>query len=254
MRMLAPPGAFEPKITAYILSHRQSPGVLIGDEFVRTFEEPAAASMRYSVAAVEGRAMLVINARIFRLREELVAFHAGAVAIDDQAAVIVGPSMSGKSTTSLSLLMSDMSAHPLSDEFALVNCATGFVEPFPRLFSVRSGARKLLGLGSFDMDWEAVDPAGLFSAGWSEGAQRSAFFFIVGKGRTANARPLPLSEAIFLAVGSALASTVESSHFRVVDHVIRGLSHSRLYALTLGSPKENVATIKRLTRAVEAIA
>ncbi len=50
-----------------------------------------------------------------------------------------------------------------------------------------------------------------------------------------------------MAVGSEVQTTIDSSHIRVVDRVIRGLSNSRLFALTLGSPQDNVAVIERLT-------
>jgi hypothetical protein len=243
----------KPQLTAYIMPRGHSPGVLIGDEFVRTFDDqPALYSGRHAVAAIEGRAMLAINARIFRLRRELVAFHAGAVALGDRAAIVVGPSASGKSTTSLALLMNDPSARPLSDEFALVNTSTGMVEAFPRLFSIRTGARRLLGLKAMDLPWDAVDPAGVLTAEWAQTARKAAFFFLVGRARTPSARPLRVSEAILFAIGSCVATMVDPNQIRLIDHVIRGLSNARLYALTIGTPEETVDLMQRLTASAEA--
>lgn len=247
-RMLDLKPAAPPQITAYIMSRGHSPGVLIGDEFVRCFDdEPAIFSGRHSISAIEGRAMLAINARIFRLRPELVAFHAGAVALGDRAAVVVGPSTSGKSTTSIAMLLNKPYSQPLSDEFALVNTATGMVEAFPRLFSIRGGARRLLGLTSLDLPWDAVDPAGVLTGDWAEEAQKTTFFFLVGRSRSVSARPLRLSEAIFFAIGSCVATMLDPNQIRLVDHVIRGLSNARLYALTIGSPEETVELMERLT-------
>lgn len=244
--------AAEPALSAYIITHGRSAGVLIGDEFVRAFDGPSFGSSRLSTAGIEGRAMLAINARIFRMRSELVVFHAGAVAVGDRAAVIVGPTTSGKTTTSLALILSSPENRPLSDEFALINTSTDEVEAFPRLFSIRSGARKLLGLSSLDLNWETVDPAGTLALDWGKTARCSAFFFVVGRGRSARARQLPLSEAIFLAVGSEIQTTIDTNRLRVVDRVIKALSKSRLYAITLGAPQDTVELIGRLTTGAEA--
>lgn len=251
-RMLDRDAVCEPVLSAFIISRGKNPGVLIGDEYVRAFDDLGSpGALRLSPAVVEARAMLALNARIFRLRQDLVVFHAGAVALGEQAAVIVGPTTSGKSTSCLSLMYHSESNRPLSDEFALVNTASGEVESFPRLFSVRTGTRRLLGLQSMGLDWEAVDPAGVFGREWVSAAKRASFFFIVGRGRHASARQMPLSEAIFLAVGSEVQTTIDKNHLRIVDRVISALSSSRLYALTAGAPEDTSEVIERLTAASE---
>ncbi len=133
----------------------------------------------------------------------------------------------------------------------MVNTATDEVEAFPRLFSVRAGARRLLGLTSLDLNWESVDPSGTLTSEWAATAKRTAFFFVVGRGRSARARPLPLSEAIFMAVGSEIQTTIDSNRLRVVDRVINALSKCRLYALTLGAPQDSVELVGRLTAGAE---
>jgi hypothetical protein len=148
--------------------------------------------------------------------------------------------------------MNDPCARPLSDEFALVNTATGMVEAFPRLFSIRPGARRLLGLNAMDLQWDAVDPAGVLSAEWAQSAQKTAFFFLVGRARTPDARPLRVSEAMLFAIGSCVATMVDPNQMRLIDHVIRGLSNARLYALTLGSPEDTVELMQQLTVSAEA--
>jgi len=247
-RMLDYKTVCEPVLSVYIISRGRTPGVLIGDEFVRAFDDlGTSGALRVSPAAIEGRAMLAINARVFRIRPDLVVLHAGAVAIADRAAVIVGPTTSGKSTTTLSLVLRNEEHYPLSDEFALVSTSSGEVEAFPRLFSIRTGTRRLLALNGLDADWDAVDPAHTFDRRWASSAQRASFFFIVGRGKRAQARSLPLSEAIFLAVGSEVQSTIDKNHLRIVDRVIGALSKSRLYALSLGTPEETADLVQRLT-------
>lgn len=251
-RMVDRDAVCEPVLSAFIISRGKNPGVLIGDEYVRAFDDlGSSGALRLTPAAIEGRAMLAINARIFRLRQDLVVFHAGAIALGDQAAVVVGPTTSGKSTTCLSLLYHSERNRPLSDEFALVNTSSGEVESFPRLFSLRTGTRRLLGLQALDLDWEAVDPAAALQRNWMPHAKRSSFFFIVGRGKHASARQMPLSEAIFLAVGSEVQTTIDKNHLRIVDRVISALSMSKLYALTVGTPQDTCDVIQRLTVATE---
>lgn len=69
--------------------------------------------------------------------------HAGAVvAPDGRALLLPGPSGSGKSTTTLGLVEAGMGY--LSDEFAVVDPATGRIVPFPRPLALKSGSRALL--------------------------------------------------------------------------------------------------------------
>lgn len=253
--MLVTDDAGEPDVTAFILTgvSSQSPTVLIGDEVIRTSDLTGRSLPRFNAAAIEGQAMLAINAHVMRRRRELVVFHAGAVALGDRAAIIIGRTESGKSTTTLSLLLSQSDARPLSDELALVNVARREVEAFPRLLSIRQGARRLLGLNALLLDWDAFEPVGVLSPSWADRAIPGAFFFIEGRAKRASVREMNLSESIFACMPSVLCGLTESNRMSVMDDVIRALGTAPAYSITLGSPEENVRIIRELTCAVAAI-
>jgi hypothetical protein len=241
----------DPDVTAYVLSRSlDRPSVIIGEEVVQIGEKLRRGSGRPSAGAVEGAAMLAVNARALRKRPELAVFHAGAVAFDDDAAVLVGRSESGKSTTALSLLMAHADARPLSDEFAIVNTATGEIEAFPRLFSIRPGTRRMLGLSALSLPWDAVEPEGVLTRSWATSARDAAFFFIEGRAKTAHVRDVALSEAIFLGMPSILSSVIERNRMTVIDDLVRAFTGRRLYALTLGAPEQNAAIVRDLTRRI----
>ena len=238
-------GERTPRVSAYILARMQPPCVVVGDDVLRCSELPAKA--KHDAAVIEGRAMLAINSHVLRMRPELVVLHASALSIAGRAAVIVGPTTSGKSTTAIALLMGDAQTLPLSDEFALIDKRTLEVEAFPRLFSIRLGARKLLGVSGLSLEWDAVDPVGVWSREWAASSKREAFFFIEGRARFASFRPLHLSEALFMAISNVLwPRETDLKKIRVVDEVLAGLEGAKLYALTLGPPRETAALIRSL--------
>ncbi|MGZ3505761.1 MAG: hypothetical protein ACXVAW_14545 [Vulcanimicrobiaceae bacterium] len=234
-------------VKAYIMTWGGEPRVIIGEEVTYPCEnDRPARGRRYPTSMIEGRSMLSINERIFNRRPELVVYHAAAIAVRDKAAIIVGPTTSGKSTTALSLLLTGSDNKPLSDEFALVNTRTGKVEAFPRLFSIRPGTRRLLELESLNWQWDAFEPAGVIAPSWADATERSAFFFITGRGREPEARPLTASEAIFLAIGSTMRPSATVRGLQFVDHIIAGFGDARLYSLTLGTPRATARFIESL--------
>ena len=66
----------------------------------------------------------------------LVAVHAAVVVSDGRAVLLPGPSMAGK--TSLCVAARDVGLDVLTDEFALLDPATGLVGGWPRRFRIRT--------------------------------------------------------------------------------------------------------------------
>ena len=64
--------------------------------------------------------------------------HASSVEKDGRALVMTGESGSGKST--LAAMLGERGWRFMGDEFALIDCATGMVHPFPRLVSLKNRA------------------------------------------------------------------------------------------------------------------
>jgi serine kinase of HPr protein (carbohydrate metabolism regulator) len=113
--------------------------------------------------------------------------HAGAVAVDDRAIVLPGPSFSGK--TSLVAALVQAGATYFSDEYAVVD-SEGRVHPYPRPLSIRSpdGSRtreRLVGeLGGVAAD-RAAEVALVASLHYRPGTEWNARRISGGKAMTA---------------------------------------------------------------------
>ncbi len=84
----------------------------------------------------------ILNMAAANVQSHLL-FHAGVIAHDGQATVILADSQHGKTTLVLSLIR--LGFEFLSDELAAIQRTTGWVDPFPRLLQVRSGSLELAG-------------------------------------------------------------------------------------------------------------
>lgn len=84
-----------------------------------------------------------VGENVVRDERRRLLLHAGAVVTHDGSALLLpGPGGSGKSTTTLGLVGAGM--RYLSDEFAVIEPATGCVVPFPRPLALKHGSRRLL--------------------------------------------------------------------------------------------------------------
>ncbi|MDQ6930481.1 MAG: hypothetical protein M3126_07440 [Candidatus Eremiobacteraeota bacterium] len=239
-------------LKAFIMTRSGMPRVIMGAELIDPFErDQPNPTGKYSIQALEGRAMLAINQRVLSSRPELVVFHGAAISVRGRAAVLAGTSMAGKTTTALSLLAADVQNAPLSDEFTIINTSTGTIESFPRLFSVRAGGRRLLGLTSLKASWPAFDPVGFLSREWSQSADSAVFFFITGKATHPRVRKVTKAEAIFLAFSSTMDSLRLKSlgNLDIVDRIQTGLRDFDCYDLKIGPPAETAELIQSLTSA-----
>lgn len=80
---------------------------------------------------------------VVRDEQQHLILHAGAVvAADGRALLLPGPSGCGKSTTTLGLVRAGLGY--LSDEFAVLDPATGLLAGFPRPLVLKTGSRALM--------------------------------------------------------------------------------------------------------------
>ncbi|HEX8191808.1 MAG TPA: HprK-related kinase A [Allosphingosinicella sp.] len=71
-------------------------------------------------------------------QKSFLLLHAATVEKDGRALILTGESGAGKST--LSALLGESGWRLMGDEFALLDCATGHLHPFPRAISLKNGA------------------------------------------------------------------------------------------------------------------
>jgi HprK-related kinase A len=84
-------------------------------------------------------------------QKSFLLLHAATVEKDGKALILTGESGAGKST--LSALLGESGWRLMGDEFALLDCETGLLHPFPRAISLKNGAiavmEKVAGEGRF---------------------------------------------------------------------------------------------------------
>ncbi|HZF95126.1 MAG TPA: HprK-related kinase A [Allosphingosinicella sp.] len=71
-------------------------------------------------------------------QKSFLLLHAATVEKDGKALILTGESGAGKST--LSALLGESGWRLMGDEFALLDCETGLLHPFPRAISLKNGA------------------------------------------------------------------------------------------------------------------
>jgi HprK-related kinase A len=71
-------------------------------------------------------------------QKSFLLLHAATVEKDGRALILTGESGAGKST--LSALLGESGWRLMGDEFALLDCETGLLHPFPRAISLKNGA------------------------------------------------------------------------------------------------------------------
>jgi HprK-related kinase A len=84
-------------------------------------------------------------------QKRFLLLHAASVERDGRALILTGESGAGKST--LSALLGESGWRLMGDEFALLDCESGLLHPFPRAISLKNGAiavmEKVAGEGRF---------------------------------------------------------------------------------------------------------
>jgi hypothetical protein len=197
--------------------------------------------------------ILFLLYHLLRLRDDVIFFHAAAVAIHGEGTIFIGPKEAGKSTTALALTARGHTL--LSDEFAGYVPASGTVIPFLRPVGIRPGPRSARvhdGLGS-DRRQE-IEHSGFVRVGVDT-------LFDVP-----SAEPVPLRRVVYLApfeneprleridpgrheVAMAqpiLSSFINSPHSKRVFEVVRMLSSARVYRLHPGQPDETAIHLEEV--------
>lgn len=177
--------------------------------------------------------------------------HAGVVAGKGKAALLVGGSMLGKTTLTLTLATRGLDF--LSDDFAPVDGASGLVHPFPTALRVREQTLGLLpGLRLPEARWQVdanghrrayLDPYALLQVAAAP-VPLGAVFLLDGFGDHALARAVDPTHALFQALrcanlpvdqpGVALLSL--SPHF----------TQAHCFQLRQGPPEESARLVERL--------
>ncbi len=115
------------------------PSVAIAGDF--TLPEAAPLPLAHALLAAE----MAMNLQMALGWRRHLLLHAAVVERDGRALLISGESGAGKST--LASLLAARGWRFLSDEFALLDPATGMLAPFPRPASLKNASIRLLGAG-----------------------------------------------------------------------------------------------------------
>jgi hypothetical protein len=147
-----------------------------------------------------------ITVQLQELRRDLYFIHSAALEYQGKACMLIGPSKSGKSTTTWALLHQGF--RYLSDELAPVNPETLHVHPYPRAIWLRRASPGAQHLGrKIQTSWMLCIPTNQFSEGTIEKPiPLGAIFFVrhSPQSRHPLLRPVPRPTAVAQILGSAL--------------------------------------------------
>lgn len=108
------------------------PSVMIGGDF--TIPDAAPLPLAQGLLAAE----MGMNLQMALAQRRYLLLHASVVERDGRALVMTGASGAGKST--LAAMLMARGWRLMGDEFALLDCDTGLLWPFPRLVSLKNGS------------------------------------------------------------------------------------------------------------------
>jgi HprK-related kinase A len=121
------------------------PSVAIHGDFMLPDAMPL--SLAHGLLAAE----MGMNLQMALGQKSYLLLHAATVEKEGRALILTGESGAGKST--LSALLGETGWRLMGDEFALLDCETGLLHPFPRAISLKNGAiavmEKVAGEGRF---------------------------------------------------------------------------------------------------------
>jgi hypothetical protein len=89
--------------------------------------------------AILDRIVWEVNQLAWRSNPSRVLIHAGAVEVNGRATIVCGPSGAGKTTLTTALCVAG--AGYLSDEIAVLDPASNWIDPYPKPLSLRAGSR-----------------------------------------------------------------------------------------------------------------
>lgn len=181
-------------------------------------------------------------------------FHAGALAREASAVMLVGPSGAGKSTLTLNLIRRGW--QPLSDDMTLVDLATGAIHPFPRCFHV-DPARMARETETETDDGRFAWPVGGIAGfarplRWAAGGQRVTTIFEVARdpqGRSTHA-PMTQAQGAGILLSQALMTALAPAE--VARAAVGVAGGARCYHLTNGDLEGALDLITACARDTEA--
>ena len=188
-----------------------------------------------------------------RLRDDLIFFHASALAIAGRGLLIVGRRKAGKSTTALALAARGHAI--LADSCACYAPATGELVPFRRPVGIREGPKSwAIGealstrtVRSVERDESVrVDLASLLPDTPSSSVPASAIFFLRGFAPKTEIERLKNDAAEIPNLRPIYSSFANAPHTQRVFELIRLLSSARLYALWPGDPDQTARSIEEV--------
>jgi hypothetical protein len=188
-----------------------------------------------------------------RLREDLIFFHASALAISGQGVLIVGRKKGGKSTTSLALAARGHSL--LADSCACYSPSTGELVPFRRPVGIREGPRsRAVENALTERSFRAVerdtslrvDVGSLLPESPFHAVPATAIFFLREFADCTRIEKLKNDQSEIANLRPIYSSFVNAPHTQRVFELIRLLSRARLYALWPGDPDHTARSIEEV--------
>ena len=189
--------------------------------------------------------ILFLLYHLLRLRDDVIFFHAAAVAIRGEGAIFIGPKEAGKSTTALALAARGHTL--LSDEFAGYVPASGKVIPFLRPVGIRPGpraARVHEGLGTDrrreieNRGFVRVGVDTLFTVAEAESVPLRRIVYLAPFEERPRLEPIDTGRHEVAMAQPILSSFINSPHSKRVFEVVRMLSSARVYRLHPGQPDQ----------------
>ena len=163
-----------------------------------------------------------------------VLVHASALAVDDRALLVPGPSMSGKSTLAAALV--EAGADYLSDEYAVLDSG-GLVHPYPRPLCIRGeqGARRHLsgeyiGRRQFGVEGLRV---GLLSA-----------LPFVEAVESLHIREISRAEAVLVLFANSVAARIQPE--TVLEAAVATVAHARCFSGVRGQANRSAGELLEL--------
>jgi HprK-related kinase A len=121
------------------------PSVAIHGDYM--LPDAAPLSLAHGLLAAE----MGMNLQMALGQKRFLLLHAATVEREGKAVILTGESGAGKST--LAALLGERGWRLMGDEFALLDCESGMLHPFPRAISLKNGSievmRKVAGEGRF---------------------------------------------------------------------------------------------------------
>lgn len=188
-----------------------------------------------------------------RLRDDLIFFHASALAVRGRGILIVGPRKGGKSTTALALVARGHSM--LADSCACYAPSSGKLLPFWRPVGIRRGPRSknidqalaTRPVRSVERDESVrVELGTLLPVKAPESVPVQAIFFLRGFAQEPRITAMKCQASDVVNLRPIYSSFVNAPHTQRIFELIRLMSNAKLYELRPGDPDQTALAIEEI--------